>query len=111
MQAPKWTKDGTGLIYNSQGLLYRFDLRDRRPVALNTGFATSNNNDHVLSFDGQTLGISHHSSEDRNASIVYTVPVGGGTPRRVTGLGASDLYGWWPARKFLVYTGERGGGC
>ena len=109
IQAPNWTKDGTGLIYNSQGLLYRFDLRDRRPVALNTGFATSNNNDHVLSFDGQTLGISHHSSEDRNASIVYTVPVGGGTPRRVTALGPSYLHGWSPDGKFLVYTGERGG--
>ncbi len=109
IQAPNWTKDGTALIYNSQGLLYRFDLTDRRPVALNTGFATSNNNDHVLSFDGQTLGISHHSSEDRNASIVYTVPVGGGTPRRVTALGPSYLHGWSPDGKFLVYTGERGG--
>jgi len=39
-------------------------------VALNTGFATSNNNDHVLSFDGRTLGLSHHSSDDHNASIV-----------------------------------------
>lgn len=109
LQAPNWTKDGKALIYNSQGLLYRFDLADRRRVALNTGFATSNNNDHVLSFDGQTLGISHHSSEDHNASIVYTVPATGGTPRRVTKLGPSYLHGWSPDGKFLVYTGERGG--
>src|SRR6266568_5176746 len=109
LQAPNWTKDGKALIYNSGGLLYRFDLADRRPVALNTGFATSNNNDHVLSFDGRTLAISHHSSEDHNASIVYTVPVGGGTPRRVTRLGPSYLHGWSPDGRFLVYTGERGG--
>jgi Tol biopolymer transport system component len=109
IQAPNWTKDGTALIYNSKGLLYRFDLTDRRPVALNTGFATSNNNDHVLSFDGQTLGISHHNSRDHNASIVYTVPVGGGTPQRVTALGPSYLHGWSPDGKYLVYTGERGG--
>ena len=109
LQAPNWTRDGTALIYNSQGLLYRFDLADRRPVALNTGFATSNNNDHVLSFDGRTLGISHHSADDHNASIVYTVPVGGGTPRRVTALGPSYLHGWSPDGRFLVYTGERGG--
>jgi len=109
LQAPNWTKDGTALIYNSGGLLYRFDLADRRPVALNTGFATSNNNDHVLSFDGRTLAISHHSAEDHNASIVYTVPVGGGTPRRVTKLGPSYLHGWSPDGKFLVYTGQRGG--
>src|SRR5205807_347881 len=109
LQAPNWTRDGTALIYNSQGLLYRFDLADRRPVALNTGFATSNNNDHVLSFDGRTLGISNHSADDHDASIVYTVPVGGGTPRRVTALGPSYLHGWSPDGRFLVYTGERSG--
>src|SRR5256712_2183685 len=109
LQAPNWTTDGKALIYNSRGLLYRFDLVDRRPVVVSTGFATSNNNDHVLSFDGRTLAISHHSSEDHNASIVYTVPVGGGTPRRVTRQGPSYLHGWSPDGKFLVYTGERGG--
>ena len=109
LQAPNWTRDGSALIYNSQGLLYRFDLTDRRPVGVNTGFATSNNNDHVLSFDGRTLGISNHSAADHDASIVYTVPVGGGTPRRVTALGPSYLHGWSPDGKFLVYTGERGG--
>src|SRR5207247_9510912 len=40
LQAPNWTKDGNALTYNSGGLLYRFDLADRRPVALNLGFAT-----------------------------------------------------------------------
>src|SRR2546422_1997542 len=109
LQAPNWTRDGKALIYNSQGLLYRFDLADRRPVALNTGFATSNNNDHVLSFDGRTLAISQQSAEDHNASIVYTVPVGGGTPQRVTKFGPSYLHGWSPDGKFLVYTGQRGG--
>jgi TolB protein len=109
LQAPNWTKDGAALIYNSQGRVYRFDLAERRPVAVNTGFATRNNNDHVLSFDGRTLGISNHSPDDRDASIVYTVPVGGGTPRRVTALGPSYLHGWSPDGKFLVYTGERGG--
>src|SRR3989475_3931710 len=109
LQAPNWTKDGTALIYNSQGHVYRFALVDRRPVAVNTEFATRNNNDHVLSFDGRTLGISHHSSEDHDASIVYTVPFGGGTPRRVTNRGPSYLHGWSPDGRFLVYTGERGG--
>jgi dipeptidyl aminopeptidase/acylaminoacyl peptidase len=109
LQAPNWTTDGKALMYNSQGLIYRFDLVDRRPVAVNTGFASRNNNDHVLSFDGRTLGISHHSPEDRNASIVYTVPVGGGTPRRITTRGPSYLHGWSPDGRFLVYTAERGG--
>ncbi len=50
-QAPNWTHDGKALIYVQEGRLYRFDLASRRPAAINTGFATRNNNDHVLSFD------------------------------------------------------------
>lgn len=107
IQAPNWTHDGKALIYNANGRLYRFDLATRTPAEINTGFATSNNNDHVLSFDGRMLAISHHSKDDNNQSIVYTVPVTGGTPTRVTPLGPSYLHGWSPDAKFLVYTGGR----
>jgi TolB protein len=109
LQAPNWTTDGKALIYNSDGLLYRFDIESGQPTLLNTGFATRNNNDHVLSFDGRILAISHHSAEDQNNSIIYTLPVEGGTPRRVTPLGPSYLHGWSPDGKFLVYTGGRDG--
>jgi TolB protein len=108
-QAPNWTKDGRALIYNRNGRLYRFDLAKKAPAEIDTGFAINNNNDHVLSFDGKTLAISHHSKDDGNASIVYTVPVNGGTPRRVTAKGPSYLHGWSPDGKYLVYTGGRGG--
>jgi TolB protein len=109
LQAPNWSRDGKALIYNSNGRLFWFDLGSGRPVALNTGFATSNNNDHVLSFDGRSIAISHHSAEDQNRSIVYTVPGRGGTPKRVTPLGPSYLHGWSPDGRFLLYTGERNG--
>jgi len=108
-QAPNWTKDGQALIYNRNGRLYRFDLATKAPAPIDTGFAINNNNDHVLSFDGKMLAISHHSKDDKNASIVYTVPVNGGTPRRVTTKGPSYLHGWSPDGKYLVYTGERDG--
>jgi len=106
-QAPNWTKDGRALIFNRNGRLYRFDLGSKTPAAIDTGFAVNNNNDHVLSFDGKMLAISHHSKDDGNASIVYTVPVKGGTPRRVTAKGPSYLHGWSPDGKWLVYTGGR----
>src|SRR5882762_6418972 len=83
-QAPNWTHDGKALIYVQEGRLYRFDLASRSAAAINTGFATRNNNDHVLSFDGRMLGISHHAAEDSGVSIIYTVPATGGTPTRVT---------------------------
>jgi TolB protein len=108
-QAPNWTHDGKALIYAQEGRLYRFDLATRTPSVLNTGFATRNNNDHVLSFDGTMMGISHHAVEDSGASIVYTVPATGGTPKRITSKGPSYFHGWSPDGKWLVYTGQRDG--
>lgn len=109
IQAPNWTPDGKALIYNGGGRLYRFDLARKVPVVIDTGFATSNNNDHVLSFGGKVIGISNHSKEDQNKSIIYTLPVLGGVPKRVTSKGPSYLHGWSPDGKFLIYTGERNG--
>jgi TolB protein len=109
LQAPNWTSDGKALIYNSGGRLYRFDLATRLASPIDTGFATSNNNDHVLSFDGRILGISHHSKEDGNRSVVYTVPVAGGVPTRVTAKSPSYLHGWSPDARHLIYTGGRNG--
>lgn len=109
LQAPNWTRDGRALIYNRNGRLYRFDLRTKSVAEINTGFATANNNDHVLSFDGKQLGISHHPQEDSGRSVVYVLPSTGGTPRRLTARSPSYLHGWSPDGRFLVYTGERGG--
>jgi TolB protein len=107
IQAPNWTPDGKTLIYNSKGLLYHFDLASNKPTMLNTDFANDNNNDHVLSFDGKMIGISHHSIDDNHNSIVYVLPVEGGKPIRVTPGGPSYLHGWSPDGKYLIYTGGR----
>jgi TolB protein len=108
-QAPNWTPDGESLIYNEKGKLYRFDLNARTATHINTDFAVKNNNDHVLTFDGKQIGISHHASDANGQSVVYTVPVEGGVPKRITQLTPSYLHGWSPDNKFLVYTGERNG--
>jgi TolB protein len=109
LQAPNWTRDGRALVYNRNGRLYRFDLAAGVPAPINTDFATNNNNDHVLSFDGRVIGISNHSKDDGNQSAVYTVPLRGGRPRRVTARSPSYLHGWSPDGRFLVFTGQRGG--
>ncbi len=109
LQAPNWTPDGETLIYNSNGLLYRFDLDTQAIDKLDTGFADANNNDHVLSFDGTQIGISHHAEEHDGNSIIYTLPISGGTPRQVTPEGPSYLHGWSPNGNWLTYTGQRNG--
>jgi TolB protein len=107
LQAPNWTHDGKALIYNHNGLLYRFDLASKTPTVFDTGDVKRNNNDHVISFDGKTLGISSTSADDGNVSMIYTVPITGGKPVKVTKKGPSYLHGWSPDKKWLVFAGRR----
>lgn len=112
LQAPNWTHDGQYLIYNSEGLLYKFDLETGRKSELNTGFADQNNNDHVLSWDGKEIAISHHAESEEGRSTIYTLPLtGSDQPRRVTrkGAGHSYLHGYSPDDTKLVFTGDRQG--
>jgi Tol biopolymer transport system component len=107
LQAPNWLPDDKGLIYNSEGLIYRFDFALGKPTVLNTDFVTRNNNDHVISFDGKMLGLSSSSGEQEYGSLIYTVPLGGGKPMRITAVGPSYLHGWSPDGKWLTYTAGR----
>ena len=110
IEAPNWSRDGKFLIYNSGGKLYKFDAELMKPEVINTGFAQSNNNDHGISFDGKTLAISNHVEENGgNHSIVFTVPIEGGTPKRITEKGLSYWHGWSPDGKWLSYCAERNG--
>lgn len=109
IQAPNWSNDGRFLIYNMNGLLYKFDIATKKPTKIETGIANANNNDHVISFDGKILGISHNNQKDSGQSIVYTVPISGGQPKRITSKGPSYLHGWSPDGRWLVFTGGRNG--
>ena len=110
IQAPNWTVDSKKLIYNSKGHLYQYELADGTITPLNTGFAIRNNNDHVLTFDGSLIGISHHNQEDDGTSALYYLPAeGDSVPTMVTkpGVGASYFHGWSPDNEKMVFTGNR----
>ena len=107
-EAPNWTVDDSALIFNRGGLLYRFDLASGDIAQINTGAVTQNNNDHVLSFDGRMLAISSRD-DTLKASVIYTVPITGGEPKRITAHGPSYLHGWSPDGRHLVYTAMRNG--
>ncbi len=109
IQAPNWTRDGKYLIFNDdKGLINRFDLASRAVSVVNTGAVKNNNNDHVISFDGNRLGLSS-SVNALGGSIIYTVPLTGGEPKQITPKGPSYLHGWSPDGNFLVFCGERNG--
>lgn len=109
IQAPNWTPDNKALIFNDgKGTLYRFDLATRTTEAIKSGTVTNNNNDHVISFDGKMLGLSNFV-RDLGGSIIYTMPVGGGTPKQITPRGPSYFHGWSPDGKEMLFCGERNG--
>jgi TolB protein len=109
IQAPNWMADGKSLIFNDfKGLMYRFDLASKTVSPINTGTVTNNNNDHVLSFNGAMLGLSSNV-KTLGGSIIYTVPVTGGTPKQITPNGPSYLHGWSPDGNTLLFCGERNG--
>lgn len=112
IQAPNWTHDGKTLIYNSKGLLFNYSVKSGKISELESGFANRNNNDHVLSWDGKLIGISHHNDDDEGRSSIYTLPLTGSkSPRKITadGVGHSYLHGFSPDDKNLIFTAERKG--
>lgn len=106
IEAPNWLPDGRGLIYNSEGRIYRLVLGGAAPEPIDTGFATRCNNDHGISPDGRLLAISDQSRGDRK-SLIYTLPLAGGEPKLVTPNGPSYWHGWSPDGRTLVFCAER----
>ena len=108
LEAPNWTRDGKSLIYNSQGRLYRFDLEKGESTPIDTGNAVRNNNDHVISWSGHLLGISHQlENSSIEGSVISIIPIEGGPPELITDKAPSYLHGWSADDRFLVYTARR----
>ncbi|MDQ3009382.1 MAG: DUF5050 domain-containing protein [Acidobacteriota bacterium] len=107
-EAPNWSRDGKYFLFNQGGRIMKLPVTGGEPQALDTGIATRNNNDHGISPDGNWLAISDQSQEQRR-SLIYVVPIAGGTARRITQLAPSYWHGWSPDGKTLVYCGDRNG--
>ncbi|GMO63056.1 MAG: hypothetical protein Ta2A_10020 [Treponemataceae bacterium] len=75
---------------------------------IDTNFADQCNNDHVLSPDGMSIAVSHHTWED-GQSRIYKLPLAGGKPELITPIAPSYLHGWSPDGKTLAYCAERNG--
>jgi hypothetical protein len=107
-EAPNWTQDGAHFIFNSEGRILRLPVDGGTPETIDTGAAIHCNNDHGLSPDQEWLAISDQSQAD-HLSTIFIVPIGGGTPRRVTQNSPSYWHGWSPDGKTLAFTAQRNG--
>ncbi len=108
-EAPNWMPDGKRLLFNSKGNIWTLPLDgSSTPIKLNTGTVERNNNDHVISFDGKTLGISSsRQGMFGGGSTVYVVPLTGGTPKLVTEKTPSYLHGWSANNKEVYFVARR----
>jgi Tol biopolymer transport system component len=115
-EAPNWVRDGSYLLFNRNGHLEKLPIAGGTPTVIDTGFANKVNNDHGISPDATQLAISDNSQETKSASgatshdsLVYVVPISGGTPRQLTQTGPSYWHGWSPDGKMLAFVGQRNG--
>lgn len=108
IEAPNWTADGTTLVFNAGGKLFRIAPTGGEVTPIDTGHLADLNNDHVLSPDGATIYVS---SDDGH---LYAVPFAGGTPRRVSNTHDTPfhyyLHGISPDGKTLSYVAIEGKG-
>jgi TolB protein len=99
-QAPNWSPDGSYLLLNGAGKIWRMPATGGAPQVIEAGKLKAINNDHGISPDGKTLAIS--------AGQIYLVPATGGEPRQITQNVPSYYHGWSPDGKTLAYCAKRG---
>ena len=115
-EAPNWARDGSYLLFNRNGHLEKVPVKGGTSEIVNTAPQDRLNNDHGISPDGTMLAISDNSQptksptgEDTHDSLVYVLPIAGGTPRRLTKSAPSYWHGWSPDGKTLAFVGQRNG--
>ncbi len=107
IEAPNWSPDGSYLLINGEGRLYRVPLDAPQMIALDTGVAVLCNNDHGISPDGTRIILSSH--HDGQGSEIYMIPAAGGEPERVSPNHPSWWHGWAPDGRTIAYVAARAG--
>jgi Tol biopolymer transport system component len=107
IEAPNWSPDGTYLLFNQMGRIYKLPTTNgHAPQLVDTGVAVKCNNDHGISPDGTLLAISDQTLAAAHSRI-FVVPIGGGEARLLTPVGPSYFHGWSPDGKTLAFCGDR----
>lgn len=105
LEAPNWTLDGTALILNGAGRLWRFDLATHALAEVPLTAIPDLNNDHVLAPDGRTIFLS------ANDGHIYRADLKGGEAQRITEQDGTShfLHGVSPDGGALAFVGIEAG--
>ncbi|HEX5235885.1 MAG TPA: hypothetical protein VFW25_11210 [Silvibacterium sp.] len=106
-EAPNWLADGSGFLVNEHGRIEKIGMNGEAPAVIDSGSLNMINNDHVLSPDGKRVAISDNTVS--GGSRIYTLPLRGGTPQKITENAPSYAHGWSPDGKTITFCGERNG--
>jgi WD40-like Beta Propeller Repeat len=99
--APNWSPNGTYLLLNAGGKLWRLSVSGGEPKELPAELPGWVDINHGFSPDGKTMAVTA-------GGPIFLLPVAGGAPRRVTDNAPSYFLGWSPNGRTLVYTANRG---
>jgi TolB protein len=112
--APNWTPDGELLLIGHEGRIESVPVAGGEPRVIGTGSIFSSDY-HGVSPDGTTLAFTKlslsHAPNEMNIDEmnIFVVPMGGGTPRRVTAQSPSYFQGWSPDGNTILFLGWRHG--
>ncbi len=106
IESPNWLPDGSGLLVNAEGRLWRVPFDAPALVAVPTGIDLQCNNDHGFSPCGQWLVFSGHRG--RGAEM-FRMPAAGGKAQALTDMAPSWFHGFSPDGGRIVYAAARGG--
>lgn len=112
IEAPNWSHDGTFLLVNTGGNLYRLPVKgtgEHNLEKLDLGLGGYRaNNDHDFTRDGKLLAFSASSPSSRQ-SQVYLAKADGTDAKLMTPASPSYFHGWSPDAKWLAFVGQRNG--
>ncbi len=107
IEAPNFLPGDAALLVNCDGRVFRVPLDAPALESVDTGFATQINNDHGPSPDGRLIAISDKT--ETGQSCIYTLPINGGVPRRVSEKLPAYFHGWSPDGARITYPAFRRG--
>jgi TolB protein len=104
-ESPNWSHDGSYLLFNQEGKIYRLPLNGAEPTLLSTAPAEDCNRNHGISPNGDLLVLTCRMPGEGYRVFVQSLE--GGSPKPITPDGPSYWSGWAQDGKTLLFVRKR----